>query len=92
MQVLLLYSNKSRTFPFENRKNIARIALSPDANILISVDEGQAVVQGFLEVIAKDSLNVDGRALLVNFRRGTVLSHFNFKAPVRDLRFSPDGR
>lgn len=34
----------------------------------------------------------DGRALLVNFRRGTVLSHFNFKAPVRDMKFSPDGR
>lgn len=33
-------SNKSKTFSFENRKNIARIALSPDSNILISVDEG----------------------------------------------------
>lgn len=34
------FSNKSKTFAFENRKNIARIALSPDSNILISVDEG----------------------------------------------------
>jgi len=33
-------SNKSFTFPFENRKNIAAIALSPDGNVLISVDEG----------------------------------------------------
>jgi hypothetical protein len=33
-------SNKSYTFPFENRKNIAAIALSPDANVLVSVDEG----------------------------------------------------
>lgn len=33
-------SNKSRTLAFENRKNIARIALSPDATVLISVDEG----------------------------------------------------
>jgi hypothetical protein len=33
-------SNKSYTFPFENRKNIAAIALSPDANVLVTVDEG----------------------------------------------------
>jgi hypothetical protein len=33
-------SNKSYTFPFENRKNIAVITLSPDANILLTVDEG----------------------------------------------------
>jgi hypothetical protein len=33
-------SNKSYTFPFENRKNITTIALSPDSNILLSVDEG----------------------------------------------------
>lgn len=33
-------SNKSFTFAFQNRKNIAAIALSPQGNILISVDEG----------------------------------------------------
>ena len=37
---LMKASNKSHTFPFENRKNLAVIALSPDANVLISVDEG----------------------------------------------------
>lgn len=37
-------SNKSRTFPFENRKNIAVIALSPDSNVLVSVDEGTSCV------------------------------------------------
>jgi hypothetical protein len=37
---VIAYSNKSYTFPFENRKNIAVIALSPDSNVLISVDEG----------------------------------------------------
>lgn len=37
----LLSSNKSRTLPFENRKNIASIALSPDGNVLISIDEGE---------------------------------------------------
>lgn len=38
-------SNKSRTLPFENRKNIAVIALSPDARLLLSVDDdGHAVL------------------------------------------------
>jgi periodic tryptophan protein 2 len=37
----LYHSNRSRTLPFENRKNIAAIALSPDSNVLITVDEGQ---------------------------------------------------
>ncbi|KAI0703655.1 WD40 repeat-like protein [Cerioporus squamosus] len=68
-----LVNNKSYTFPFENRKNIAAIALSPDANVLLSVDE-------------------DGRALLVNFKRGVVLHHFNFQKPVKAIKFSPDGR
>ncbi|KIK25932.1 hypothetical protein PISMIDRAFT_676441 [Pisolithus microcarpus 441] len=73
VSVFDLVNNKSRTLPFQNRKNISRIALSPDASILISVDEG-------------------GRALLVNFKRGVVLHHINFKKPVKDVSFSPDGK
>ncbi|KDQ58678.1 hypothetical protein JAAARDRAFT_34512 [Jaapia argillacea MUCL 33604] len=73
VSVFDLVNNKSYTFPFENRKNIAVIALSPDSNVLISIDE-------------------DGRALLVNFRRGVVLHHFNFHKPVKDVKFSPDGK
>ncbi|KIJ61864.1 hypothetical protein HYDPIDRAFT_176835 [Hydnomerulius pinastri MD-312] len=73
VSVFDLVNNKSRTLPFENRKNIAAIALSPDASLLISVDE-------------------DGRALLVNFRRGVVLHHFNFQKAVKDIQFSPDGK
>ncbi|KAG6332965.1 hypothetical protein ID866_6127 [Astraeus odoratus] len=73
VSVFDLVNNKSRTLPFQNRKNISRIALSPDAGILISVDE-------------------DGRALLVNFRRGVVLHHFNFHKPVKDVSFSPDAK
>ena len=33
----------------------------------------------------------DGRAILTNVLRRTVLHHFNFKAAVQDLQFSPDG-
>ncbi|KAJ4468761.1 quinon protein alcohol dehydrogenase-like superfamily [Lentinula aciculospora] len=73
VSVFDLVNNKSLTFAFENRKNIARIALSPDGNVLISVDE-------------------DGRALLVNYKRGVVLHHINFKKPVKDITFSPDGK
>ncbi|KAK7044745.1 periodic tryptophan protein 2 [Favolaschia claudopus] len=73
VSVFDLVNNKSSTFAFENRKNISSLALSPDANVLISVDE-------------------DGRALLVNFRRGVILHHFNFHKPVKDIKFSPDGK
>ncbi|OSC96353.1 WD40 repeat-like protein [Trametes coccinea BRFM310] len=73
VSVFDLVNNKSYTFPFENRKNVAAIALSPDANVLLSVDE-------------------DGRALLVNFKRGVVLHHFNFQKPVKAIKFSPDGK
>lgn len=65
-------SNKSFTFGFEHRKNIARIALSPQGTLLLTVDE-------------------DGRAILTNFIRRTVLHHFNFKSKVQDVKFSPDG-
>ena len=34
-------SNKSFTFPFENRKNIHRFAVSPNGLLMITVDEGQ---------------------------------------------------
>ena len=33
-------SNKSFTFPFENRKNIYRFAVSPNGLLMITVDEG----------------------------------------------------
>lgn len=37
------------------------------------------------------SVDVDGRAILINFVSRTVLYHFNFKSHVSDLQFSPDG-
>lgn len=73
VSVFDLVNNKSRTLPFENRKNITAIALSSNSNLLISVDE-------------------DGRALMVNFRMGVVLHHFNFKKPVQAIKFSPDSK
>jgi periodic tryptophan protein 2 len=37
-------------------------------------------------------LTADGRALLVHFRKGTVLYHMSFNAPVYACSFSPDGK
>lgn len=37
------------------------------------------------------SVDVDGRAILVNFIKRNVIHHFNFKNPVHHLKFSPDG-
>ena len=37
------------------------------------------------------SVDVDGRALLVQRQRGVLLHHVSFKAPVAAAKFSPDG-
>ena len=34
-----LVHNKSQTFPFENRVNVARIVVSPDGGTLLTIDE-----------------------------------------------------
>ncbi|KAH7912190.1 quinon protein alcohol dehydrogenase-like superfamily [Hygrophoropsis aurantiaca] len=48
VSVFDLVNNKSRTLPVENRKNIAAIALSPDANVLVTVDEdGRSLLVNF---------------------------------------------
>lgn len=38
------------------------------------------------------AVDVDGRSLLVNLKRGVVLYRFNFKKPVNVLKFSPDDK
>lgn len=38
------------------------------------------------------SVDVDGRAILINFKSRTVLHHFNFKDKVYDLKFTPDSK
>eukprot|EP00124_Ichthyophonus_hoferi_P002564 Ihof_evm3s179 gene=Ihof_evmTU3s179 len=38
------------------------------------------------------SIDEDGRALLVNFKKGVILHHFSFKEKVKDAQFSPDGQ
>ncbi|KAJ3365689.1 hypothetical protein HDU91_002105 [Kappamyces sp. JEL0680] len=38
------------------------------------------------------SVDVDGRALLINYQKRVLLHHHNFKEPVYDIQFSPNGR
>ncbi|PKI85088.1 U3 snoRNP protein [Malassezia vespertilionis] len=74
LSVFHLVRNSSSTLPFETRKPIARIAISPaNPSLVLVADE-------------------DGHALLVNTNRRALLAHMNFKLPVRDVQFSPDGR
>ncbi|KAJ1774587.1 U3 snoRNP protein [Coemansia sp. RSA 2523] len=43
-----LVNNKSETLPFENKRDIRRLALSPNGNLLLSVDElGQTLLVNF---------------------------------------------
>lgn len=100
--------NKSWTYPFENRKNISRFAVSPNGLLMISVDEGTMchnaptnsivliicflINSGMIQVIFHVLFTVDGRSLLVNLHRKVVLHHFNFKQPVLDIKFSPNGK
>jgi periodic tryptophan protein 2 len=37
---VVAHSHKCITLPFENRKNISRLALSPNGHTLLSIDEG----------------------------------------------------
>lgn len=67
-----LINNKSFTFNYQHRKNIAKIALNKQATMMLTVD-------------------VDGRAILVNFVSRVVLHYFNLKGEVHDLQFSNDG-
>ncbi|KAI9676405.1 MAG: hypothetical protein M1817_000562 [Caeruleum heppii] len=46
------HSNKSYSLPFAHRKNIARLCLTPQGNLLLSIDEdGQAILTNFLRRI-----------------------------------------
>ena len=68
-----LIRSRSFTFPFEARRNLTRLALSPDGAILLAIDD-------------------EGHLLMVNTLRRVVVHHLNLKQPVRDVRFSPDGK
>lgn len=69
-----LVQNVSSTMPFETRKPIGRVAVSPANPSLVLVAD------------------TDGHAMLMNVTRRALLAHMNFKLPLRDAQFSPDGQ
>lgn len=74
LSVFDLVRNTSFTLPFETRKPIMRVAISPaNPSLVLIVDE-------------------DGNALLINVNKRALLAHMNFKLPVRDAAFSPNGQ
>ena len=95
--MFITFRNSSFTLPFENRKDIARIGLSPNDTLLVSVDTGYQIIHFFKQLILNSSLRYllfcfsDGRCVLSNLKRRCVLHHFNFGAKVRDIQFSPSG-
>ncbi|CAJ0641939.1 2030_t:CDS:2 [Entrophospora sp. SA101] len=63
-----LVNNKSFTFPFENLKNIYRIALSPQATLLLSIDEdGRVLLVNFQRRIVLNQFNFKERVEDVQF-------------------------
>ncbi|KAF9787924.1 WD40 repeat-like protein [Thelephora terrestris] len=68
VSVFDLVNNKSRTLPFENRKNIAAIALSPDSNVLITVDEdGRALLANFKRGVVLHHFNFHDPVRTIKF-------------------------
>ncbi|KAG0148898.1 hypothetical protein CROQUDRAFT_654250 [Cronartium quercuum f. sp. fusiforme G11] len=63
-----LVNNKSRTLNFQNRKNIYRIALSPDGKLLISVDDdGRALMVNFRQAVVLHHMNFKARVEDIKF-------------------------
>ena len=63
-----LVRSKSFTFPFEARRNIARLALSPDGAILLAVDdEGHLLMANTLRRVVVHHLNLKKRVSDVKF-------------------------
>ncbi|RHZ62420.1 hypothetical protein Glove_340g34 [Diversispora epigaea] len=63
-----LVNNKSFTFPFENKKNINRIALSPNASLLLSIDEdGRVLLVNFQRRIVLHEFNFKSKVADAQF-------------------------
>ena len=78
-----LVKNETVTLPFETRKDIARYRLKMVFTARLALSPTGSLL------IAVD---VDGMAILINYTKRVLLHHFNFKAKVYDLKFSPDSK
>eukprot|EP01083_Nonionella_stella_P087419 243227_1 len=92
-----LRNHKATTLPFENRKNIARLALSPDGHTLISVDiDGHALLINFFKRVVLAHFNFKKRVLALEFSPDSkyfAVSHGNlvqiWRAPSLITQFAP---
>ncbi|KJE90934.1 WD repeat protein [Capsaspora owczarzaki ATCC 30864] len=97
VSVFDLVNNKSYTLPFENLKNIARMALSPQGHLLVTVDEdGRALLINFMrnallhhfnfkEAVQDIKFSPDGRFIAVT--HGRLLQVW--RAPGFNKEFAP---
>ncbi|KAI3396353.1 hypothetical protein diail_12243 [Diaporthe ilicicola] len=66
--VFNLVDNKSYTLPFAHRKNIARIGLTPQGNLLLTIDEdGQAILTNIARRIAVYNFSFKSPATALSF-------------------------
>eukprot|EP00301_Raphidiophrys_heterophryoidea_P021958 c6227_g1_i1.p1 GENE.c6227_g1_i1~~c6227_g1_i1.p1 ORF type:complete len:913 (+),score=249.92 c6227_g1_i1:32-2740(+) len=92
-----LIENTTVTLPFENRRNIRRLALSPDNVLLVSIDiEGQAILInlarrvllahfGFGDVVRDIAFSPNGKYIAATHRRQVQL----WRAPSVERQFKP---
>lgn len=91
-------SATTRTFSFELRRPIARMALSPplgprsNVHLLLAADrDGRSILISF-HANRSSASATGGNGGGLTTSRESVLAHINFKAPLRDANFSPDAR
>ncbi len=72
----LLFRNKSYTLPFENRKNITHVALSPDSNVLLTVDEGAFIN---LRLCVKLIFSLRWQSSPIEFQKENSLASFQLQ-------------
>lgn len=90
-------SNRSNTLPFENRSDIARIALSPTASLLLSVDDvGRAVLVNFRRRVVLHHFNFKDKVYDVQFSpngRYFAVTHGKlvqvWRTPALTVEFAP---
>jgi periodic tryptophan protein 2 len=83
----LIFVNDTVVSPVGNRVSLyGQTSCTLDVQTL--KDVARLACNGSLLIL----IDIDGRALLVNYLRHSVLHHHSFKAPVLDAKFSPDGK
>ena len=75
--------NRVTVFDLENSKSVTLPAENSKNISCIALSPSATILI---------TIDEDGRALLINYRRGVVLNHFNFKSQVEALEFSPCGK